>query len=244
MRSNDATEYYKRRQFLTQGGVILAVGATGHLLLADETPAKPEDKKDEKPAEEVSPPEDLMREHGVLKRILLIYGEALRRIDAREDLPPEPIQQSAKLIRSFVEDYHEKLEENYLFPRFKKANKLVDLVEVLNAQHQAGRKVTDITLRYATVQGLRNADDRRRLADSLRQFIRMYNPHEAREDTVLFPAFRGIVSANEFDSLGEEFEKQEDKLFGDDGFFKVVDQVAEIEKKLGIYDLSKFTPKV
>jgi hypothetical protein len=78
----------------------------------------------------------------------------------------------------------------------------------------------------------------------MRQFIRMYSPHEAREDTVLFPAFRGIVSAHEFDSLGEEFEKKEDELFGDDGFFKVVDQVAEIEKKLGIYDLSKFTPNV
>jgi len=235
---------YRRRRFLTQGGALLAVGATGHLLLADEAQPKPDDKKDEKPAEEVSPPEDLMREHGVLKRILLVYGEALRRMDSREDLPPEPIQQSAKLIRSFVEDYHEKLEEDHLFPRFKKANKLVDLVEVLNQQHQAGRKLTDITLRYATVQGLRNTDDRRRLADSMRQFIRMYSPHEAREDTVLFPAFRGIVSANEFDSLGEEFEKQEDKLFGDDGFFKVVDQVAEIEKKLGIYDLSKFTPKL
>ena len=238
-----SSQLHQRRRFLTQGGVILAAGATGHLLLADE-PAKPEDKKDEKPAEEVSPPEDLMREHGVLKRILLIYGEALRRMEAREDLRPEPIQQSAKLIRSFVEDYHEKLEENYLFPRFKKAGKHVDLVEVLNQQHQAGRKLTDVTLRLATAQGLKNADDRRRLADSMRQFIRMYSPHEAREDTVLFPAFRGIVSANEFDSLGEEFEKQEDKLFGDDGFFKVVDQVAEIEKKLGIYDLSKFTPKV
>src|SRR6516225_1669289 len=148
----DSTEFRKRRRFLTQSGVILAAGATGHLLLADETPAKSEDKKDEKPAEEVSPPEDLMREHGVLKRILLIYGEALRRMDSREDLPPEPIQQSAKLIRSFVEDYHEKLEEDYLFPRFKKACKLVGLVEVLNQQHQAGRKLTDITLRFATVQ--------------------------------------------------------------------------------------------
>src|SRR5215510_7421304 len=69
------------------------------------------------------------------------------------------------------------------------------------------------------------------------------NPHEAREDTVLFPAFHGIVSAHEFDSLGEDFEKKEDELFGDDGFFKVVDHVAQIEKKLGIYDLAQFTPK-
>jgi hypothetical protein len=72
----------------------------------------------------------------------------------------------------------------------------------------------------------------------------MYNPHEAREDTVLFPAFRGIVSAHEFAALGEDFEKQEHELFGADGFEKVVDRVAEIEKKLGIYELAQFTPKI
>ena len=52
------------------------------------------------------------------------------------------------------------------------------------------------------------------------------------------------VSAHEFDSLGEDFEKKEDELFGDDGFEKVVAKVAEIEKKLRIYDLAQFTPKV
>ena len=225
-----------RRTFLAKSGIVLAACTTGGLLRAKD--------KQEKPGEEVSPPEDLMREHDVLKRILLIYGEALRRLDTNEDLPPEPLMESAKIIRAFVEDYHEKLEENYLFPRFKKAGKLVDLVDVLLQQHQAGRRLTDVTIHLATAQGLKLADDRRKLADSMRQFIRMYSPHEAREDTVLFPAFRGIVSAHEFDSLGEEFEKEEDELFGDDGFFKVVDQVAEIEKKLGIYDLSKFTPNV
>jgi hemerythrin-like domain-containing protein len=225
-----------RRSFLTKTGIALATCTTSGLLLAKDDPGKP--------AEEVSPPEDLMREHGVLKRILLIYGEALRRIDANEDLPPEPLAESAKIIRTFVEDYHEKLEENYLFPRFKKAGKLVDLVDVLLQQHQAGRRLTDITMHLATAQSVNNADDRRKLADSMRQFIRMYSPHEAREDTVLFPAFHGLVSAHEFDSLGEDFEKKEDELFGEDGFFKVVDQVAQIETKLGIYDLSKFTPNV
>ncbi len=151
---------------------------------------------------------------------------------------------SAKIIRNFIEDYHEKLEENFLFPRFKKAGKLVDLVDVLMQQHQAGRKVTDITMQFATNQALKNSDDRRKLVDSLRQFIRMYNPHEAREDTVLFPEFRKIVSQNEYDSLGEDFEKKEHELFGEDGFEKMVDKVASIEKKLGIYDLAQFTPKI
>jgi hemerythrin-like domain-containing protein len=74
-------------------------------------------------------------------------------------------------------------------------------------------------------------------------FIRMYRPHEAREDTVLFPAFRKIVSAKRLQELGEQFEKEEDRLFGEEGFEKTVEQVASIEKQLGIYDLAQFTPK-
>ena len=232
----NSIDHSSRRKFIKGGGIVIAASiiATAGNLLA---------KEEKKENNEVSPPEDLMREHGVLKRILLVYGEALRRMDANEDLPPEPIAESARIIRDFVEDYHEKLEENFLFPRFKKANKLTDLVDVLLQQHEGGRRLTDITMQFATNQALKNHDDRRKLADSMRQFIRMYSPHEAREDTVLFPAFRGIVSAHEFDSLGEDFEKKEDELFGDDGFFKVVDRVAAIEKKLGIYELSQFTPR-
>src|SRR5439155_8305428 len=102
----------------------------------------------------------------------------------------------------------------------------------------------DVSLHFANVKSLGEADERQQLRDSLAQFIRMYNPHEAREDTVLFPAFRKIVSKNEYDSLGEDFEKKEHELFGEDGFEKMVDRVAGIEKKFGIYELSQFTPKL
>jgi len=227
-----------RRKFLVKSGVVIAASAFTRAGLFGAEPVK----KDQE--EEVSPAEDLMREHGVLKRVLLIYAEAIRRIDGNEDVPPETVIDSAKIIRNFIEDYHEKLEENFLFPRFKKAGKLVDLVDVLMQQHQAGRKVTDITMQFATNQALKNSDDRRKLVDSLRQFIRMYNPHEAREDTVLFPEFRKIVNQNEYDSLGEDFEKKEHELFGEDGFEKMVDKVASIEKKLGMYDLAQFAPKI
>lgn len=206
-------------------------------------PAEEKSKKEEG-EEDVSPAEDLVREHGVLKRVLLIYGEAIRRLAANEDLPASTVMDSAKLIRSFIEDYHEKLEEDFLFPRFKKAGKLTDLVVVLLDQHQGGRKLTDITLQLATDRALKDESDRRKLVDSLQAFIRMYGPHEAREDTVLFPEIRKIVSKHEYDSLGEEFEKKEHQLFGEEGFEKMVDQVASIEKQLGIYDLDQFTPKL
>jgi hemerythrin-like domain-containing protein len=76
----------------------------------------------------------------------------------------------------------------------------------------------------------------------MQAFIRMYRPHEAREDTVLFPALRSVVSPNEFDAMGEDFERDERQKFGEDGFERMVNQVADLERDLGINDLSKFTP--
>ena len=210
--------------------------------LAFANPQKPSSAEKPKDAEDISPAEDLMREHGVLNRILLIYDEHLRRLAARQTFDGSVLVNAADIIRHFVEEYHEKLEEDFLFPRFRKAGKLVNLVDTLLAQHKAGRLLTAQIRELAALPTLKYVSDADKLADALRAFLRMYRPHEAREDTVLFPAFRSIVSPHEYDALGEDFEKKEDELFGEEGFFKVVDQVAELEKKLGIYDLAQFTP--
>ena len=131
-----------RRRFLV---ATAALGLPTLAVYADDKPKK-DDKKDE---EEVGAAEDLMREHGVLNRILLIYEEGLRRLHAKEDVSPAVFRDSAELVRKFVEDYHEKLEENFIFPEFEKRKKMTDLVKVLREQHQAGRTVTDVILRAA-----------------------------------------------------------------------------------------------
>jgi len=196
--------------------------------------------KEEK-EKDVSPPEDLMQEHGLLNRVLLIYDNCRGRLMNKESFDIEAIADAATIVRTFVEDYHEKQEENYLFPRFQKANQLTDLVQVLLSQHQAGRTLTD-QISQLSKQAARTENENAKLIGLLSAFNTMYRPHEAREDTVLFPAFRKIVSKNEYDSLGDEFEKNEHKLFGNDGFETMVNKVAAIEKQLGIYDLAQFTP--
>jgi hemerythrin-like domain-containing protein len=225
-----------RRQFLGSA----AMGSAGLSALGRSVIAA---KDNEKPEEEVGATEDLMREHGVLNRILLIYEEGLRRLRAMEEVDPEVFHHPATLVRKFVEDYHERLEENFIFPVFEKEKKLVDLVKTLRSQHDAGRAVTEVVLRNATGNRFAKAEGRQDVIAATLAFIRMYRPHEAREDTVLFPAFRKIVSAQELKDLGEKFEKEEDRLFGDEGFEKTVDQVATIEKQFGIYNLAQFTPK-
>ncbi|AFM24947.1 hemerythrin domain-containing protein [Desulfomonile tiedjei] len=233
-----------RRTFLTKAGILLTgtavINSTAHIAHAESKEKKK--KKEEKKAEEVSPPEDLMREHGVLRRILLVYEDIQGRLMGGKEFPAEVLSNAAGIIRKFVEDYHEKLEEDYLFPRFEKAGKLVDLVTILKEQHKAGRRLTEFIKKSAEPVTLKDAPKQKELAETLHLFIRMYRPHASREDTVLFPALRTIVSGKEFDSLGEEFEEKEEKLFGEGGFEKIVAQVAEQERTLGIYELAQFTP--
>ena len=225
-----------RRQFLMDAvGIGSAVLAAAGLRAS----AAEQKKEEEKP---VSPTEDLMREHGVLRRILLVYGEVIRRVDAGQPVEAEPVAKAATIVRAFIEEYHEKDEEEFIFPRFRKSGKLTSLVDVLAQQHQAGRSLTAGIQRLATAAALGKPSGRSELAANMRQFIRMYEPHAAREDTVLFPAFAELVSEKELRALMETFEQKEKALpLGD--FEKMVADVAGIEKAFGIDDLAGFTPK-
>ena len=195
------------------------------------------------PDEGVTAPEDLMKEHGVLNRCLLIYEEGMRRLQRRDEVSPEVFNHTARLVRQFVEEYHEQNEEKYIFPEFERARKLTDLVETLKAQHRSGHAVTVQILALSGPDKFRVKENRDKLVQVCASFIRMYRPHEAREDTVLFPALRTILTPRQVQDLGERMEEDEHKVLGDEGFEKSVDQVAAIEKQLGIYELSQFTPK-
>jgi len=226
----------ERRAFLrtaaSAAGLALAGCATGGAARGGQTQISSGNHQEA----EVTPGEDLMQEHGVLERILLIYDEAARRIEHSEQLDVAVITSAAGIVRRFVEDYHEKLEEDFVFPRLETARREVELVAILRRQHQRGREVSDEIVRMA------GSSESPQLAQALRSFARMYRPHAAREDTVLFPAFRSIVGRAAYHELGEQFEEQEHARFGEQGFQNTVAEVARLEATLGIGDQASFTP--
>jgi len=138
-------DHNSRRYFVKQSLQTGLISLAGASLLAACSRGNGEEK-------EVSPPEDLMQEHGLLNRILLIYDHTRQQIISGQAPNLPALNASAGIIRSFV------------------------------------------------------------------------------------------VSRHEYDSLGEEFENNEQKHFGKDGFEAMVGKVSDIEKQLGIYDLNQFTP--
>jgi hemerythrin-like domain-containing protein len=226
-----------RRKFLVKSGMLIAASS----LFGAACSAGPERQTQ---AGEIPPTEDLMREHGVLRRIMLIYDETGRRLKQGEEFPLPVLADANLIIRRFMQDYHEMNEQFHLFNRFGNAGKLVELVAILYQQHLAGRKLIDQVKTLSTEDNLRNPTARLKIAALLNTFNQVYRRHAAWEDTVVFPAFRSIISSPDFAALGETFYREEKKQFGPDGYEQMVAQVADLEKKLGIYDLQQFTPKL
>jgi hemerythrin-like domain-containing protein len=227
-----------RRHLLQQSTLALTGLAITGKLLAQEQQVEDES------APPVSATEDLMREHGVIRRALLVYAELVPKL--RSDpgsIDPAALHKTAHLFRLFGEDYHErKLEEQHIFPIIRKMPRpeLVRYADVLTAQHQRGREITDYVLAVSTDKiGKQHGDS---LAQILEAFTRMYQNHAAREDTIVFPAWKTNFTDEQLDHIGEQFEDIERNAFGKDGFEDAEKTISEIEAAYGFDDLAQFTP--
>lgn len=234
-----------RREFLR-----LSTGIGAGLILSScggrpepESQSNPPKSSGAEKGGEVTATEDLMREHGVLRRALLVYTAAAPRLRSNlSAVPPEALLKTARLFRAFGEEYHEKmLEEAYIFPAVKQAGgPAAAYADILIAQHQRGREITDYII--AVTQGAKgDAGKAGSLAQALDSFVLMYRNHAVREDTIVFPAWKQTLTAQQLDEMGDKFEEIERRQFGADGFEDAVKQINDIESSLGLSDISQFT---
>ena len=242
---SDRRQFLKVTAFAGSAMILGACGARGEANQnTSNATAEKKDEPDKKEEKEVTPIEDLMREHGVLRRCLLVFGEAAVMLPSN---PPalwaDAVQKAAKLFRAFGEDYHEKkLEEQYIFPLIKQkapTGPAGIYPDVLTAQHDRGREITDYVISATASGKVTNANE---VASALAGFVRMYEAHAAREDTIVFPAWKDLITPDEYDELGDKFEDIEQEQFGEDGFEDALKQIAAIEASVGMDDISKLTP--
>ena len=210
-------------------GIALAGSATPGTARGGQTT---QDKHEREEAE-VTPGEDLMQEHGVLERILLIYDEAAHRIEHDEQLDLAVVTSAASIVRHFVE-----------LPREAGGTVRVPAAPDGSTGGRPGGGSPAPAPAWPASDGRHRPATRRggdpELARVLRSFARMYRPHAAREDTVLFPAFRDTVGRSGYRELGEQFEERSTSSSASTGS-RTPAEVARLEARLGIADLARFT---
>jgi hemerythrin-like domain-containing protein len=113
-------------------------------------------------------------------------------------------------------------------------------VDTLKAQHNRGREITDFIL-GATAGGSIGSGKAEPLARAFEFFAIMYANHTAREDTILFPAWKTALSERQLEEMGDKFEDIEKQQFGGDGFDDAVKRIGRIEQALNLSDLAQFT---
>jgi hemerythrin-like domain-containing protein len=246
----------RRREFLRASAVVGAgfilssCGNSSQTNSPSQSRNEPAKENDHQMGGEVTATEDLMREHGVLRRALLVYSAAAVKLRLNVSaVAPDALQKTAELFRAFGEEYHEKkLEEAFIFPAVKKAGgEAAGYPDVLVVQHNRGREITEYII--SVTQGRKlGAANGEQLAKVLEAFVLMYRNHAAREDTNIFPAWKQTMTDKQLDEIGDKFEDIEKEQFGEDGFEDAVKQISAIETSLGLADIAQFTapppPKV
>jgi hemerythrin-like domain-containing protein len=227
--------WYHRRRFL-KASVCSGAGLVATCAVHSVSRAAAKEKA-------VTANEDLMREHGVLRRALLVYRASAVRLRADPaTVPASALMKTARLFREFGEDYHERrLEEKLIFPTVRKLkNPAAAYPDVLQQQHDRGRELTDYVMRVASGGSIAGGNAMP-LAQALEAFDLMYEHHTAREDTIVFPAWKDALSERAYKALSEQFESIEKQVFGHDGFEDAVQQISQVESQLGLSDISQFT---
>src|SRR5437870_5310535 len=190
MESSNTRRDFLRSATVVGAGILLSSCRGTNQPQAAKQEGKEASGKTEDKGGEVTATEDLMREHGVLRRALLVYSAVATRLrSTSSSVPPDAVQKTAKLFRAFGEDYHEKkLEETYIFPAVKQAGgQAAGYPDILIVQHKRGREITDYIL-AVTRESKVGANNVEPLARALESLVLMNRHHAAREDTIIFPA--------------------------------------------------------
>lgn len=219
---------------LSLAGNILHIGAY-----------KPMKSKGEALEEKVATPiENLMKEHGIIMRILAIYDRVVSDEASGKALNVSAINRTTIICRDYIGKHHDACEERYIFPRFREANYIVEIINELHNQHVAALLITKQMSLLSSAGGSLDKNSTRKLTDYCTAISRMYRPHMAWEQTIVFPTFYDIVSMEYVRDIQKEMEAEEQQILGDTGFRGLVGRLSEIEKEVGTYDLRNYTPKL
>lgn len=195
----------------------------------------------EAPREE-SIAEMLSTEHAIIERLMSVFEAMIGRACMDSNVDLMPLNHAAIMIKELGPDHHMKFEEDHVFPKFRNAGRLSDLVGVLKQQHDRGASILNSIIDMTRTGRIEDERSLNQLSNLCMSFVVMYRLHAAREETELFPALYDACSNDEMRDLADRMRDYQQKILGDKGLHRLIDKLSEIESVAGTSDLSRFTP--
>ena len=177
----------------------------------------------------MDPIETLSNEHGLIRQYLDVLSIAAEKIEEDQHPSEAFFAKAVEFARTFADHYHHFKEEHVLFVRLaqKKRGEVDAQLEALRYEHERGRSL--VTGIETAVPGYAANDPIKigELLENIAAYASLLRHHIHVEDHVFYPMARKILTEQEFEEIGQEFEKQNEK-HGSDTFEKCHKMVVDM----------------
>jgi hemerythrin-like domain-containing protein len=163
---------------------------------------------------EKKPTDVLEEEHRYILKVIAALTVLAESLEKGEQVEPETLKNIVEFMRIFADKCHHGKEEALLFPLLEKRG--VPLqgcpIGVLTHDHQTGR--TLVTGLAEAIEGYQKGDPTARdaLLKNIHGITALYPGHIWKEDYLAFPMSNKVLTAEDQQSLSEEFEKVDENI--------------------------------
>jgi hemerythrin-like domain-containing protein len=149
----------------------------------------------------------LMEEHKLIKRLLALVPEMVRRLELPKD--KELLRMAVEFIRMYADRFHHAKEEEILFKFFDESSQII---QAMYTDHIAGRNHVKAILEAV------DANDPAKAKEHLLAYRDLLSDHIRKEDEILYPWMDGKLSTaqvgkmyGDFMAVGNRFNGTEER---------------------------------
>ncbi len=177
------------------------------------------------------PTEDLMNEHRVIERMLVVLSRACDRVEAGKEVERELFVGAGDFFKNFADKCHHGKEEKLLFERMQARGLSGEVgpIAVMLREHQDGRAHVRKISELSVAKESKKRNDG--LISAGRAYVELLSQHIQKEDNILYPLANQILTEEDQEELERGFEDVERDVMGPGVHEKYHQMIEEWEKR-------------
>jgi len=177
----------------------------------------------------------LMEEHRVIERGIRLLQKVAERIDAGRDVEASVLAELVDFVRNFADRCHHGKEEKILFQTFAEKGIPVEggPIGVMLIEHEEGRRMARVMAEAASSIKDGDLSKSKVFSENAKSYAQLLTQHIYKEDNILYPMGRRLLSEEEKEELIRRFEVVERKEIGEGVHEKYINLIKDLERRLG-----------
>ena len=159
--------------------------------------------------------DSLEHEHRTIEKIVRVMGVLVDELAEKRDIDDDVLRDLCQFLRVYGHQCHHGKEESYLFPILESHGVPEEgcPLGALRHEHERSRALTQELVRASAEYAVNRPAGSSALSEVLRNLAQFYPAHIWKEEYLLFPMARKVLSEEDDQRLLKEFKSVESDIF-------------------------------